>query len=443
MGRRQERGGWQALIQYVGAQMHRPVEDDRLQRALDTAAGNLTQSPPWVVSTQTLEFYRECVLASAFSPSGKLALVVARENFTCGLVTWTHERGWREHNRSAESWSYDSYCKIEVSFPHGSDEPLVVITQSNREHQTICTDIRWGEIYLQVSEIIFQIFGLHDDSGWQIYISSPGGWVSHTSRCGTLMNEPYRYDENVSWVGIVEGKIAKIQVGNGRETLHWHRGQIAMPNGGEESIEPETFVSTNGWLLFISYDSSSNMAVWRTNGISTSRFGPFRFRDRDSMTGYSGTVPWRILKVEGGGQLHLMGDDGFKPFGPVHPSLWGPPPYQVVCLNDEIAVVYYESAPPTLTVLTASGHKQPLNSQGIQWVEAMHGMLVLDYNDGRLTCLDPNSLAQPSTPKRTSWPLYGTPYRQATPVQDGRGKAIMTWGFTDGTVHVLRYPIPF
>lgn len=430
---------WQRLLQFVGAHMHEEVTDDRLDRALKTASGSLTRNPPFVEDQITVETGGTAE-AGAISPTGTVAIVLAEYRGREGTAVAKRLRlltRWSDGRRQIRDLGERSpRVSVAVVFPEGSDEPAVIV-----EGELVV----WGEGELglrtngrplrgmtcltlsQEGDMRFGAWIEADGFACQFPFSVPGRAMGGT---GGLRGK-------TRWLGLVGGTLARITVKDGGETLRWRNHEL--PVGG---INPST-------ICFVK------------DGAERADVGSFmqdhlQFVAGDRAYYWTGGTPFDAKLPEG--KLHVVGGrifvatrlldrdvrlmefvaGQFKPVGDT---------------NEGMGYCFDQSGQLLLSregyVLTFANDNRPDTSASVQLggvgglssdlanpedrlVFTLHGYFcALRGADGRL-----------NVDTVGNFPLYGVPYDRLAAVEDARGKSIMSWSFAEGTLHVLRYPLP-
>jgi hypothetical protein len=254
-------GIWQQIAQYTIS--HLTQEPGPLVKiAFELLKGNLTSLPDHIVLSARLEWLNERVLAHAISPNGKIAILMARDDFSCGLVTWSQEKGLREQNKN-RLWNYTERLPLSILFPTGSEEPLVYFGEDHTDGDL--HHIRWDNFHHQfpAQPNIFQVTAWVED-GWQMITHRSGEqYILHRSNMdpgkesrGHISGpEPKRcWDtcSSLNWMGCINGRYAEILDQNGVQTLKWHGGKIVMPNKTHEIDETTISSASEAGIWFVS-----------------------------------------------------------------------------------------------------------------------------------------------------------------------------------------------
>lgn len=456
---RKEIGGWQGLLKLIAARIGQEVVDDRLDRATETASGHLTRNPKHVAASFALKWFNEKVLAGAISPNGKIALVVARDDFQCGLVTWSREEGLCE-DVQGKPWWFDQEYTLAIFFPHGSEEPAVVARTHDESSDKDVWRITWGNWFQNLPEMRKEDMCVRAwEEGETRHVAFlDDGHVRHyahsiESPAHTVMVQPDIHG-GTRWIGIVGGFIATITSKDDRETVRLgHQSATLKP--GFKTISESVCVS-NGRLAFAA-EGPHGTQVFRVIDGNTVREsypqGERYFFDNGQIIyamDHSDTHQTRRrVQVLSVGESARNND--FRSVGSAYT-------HRMPKFTEVNRAFFLGSSVVLASVglLPQASERKPLHyvcNDGHHWASGEdrdrdvdrfhHGIgrhRVNEYGEQYVSWESPMTTAKQGG--RVDLPLYDTPFDRLTPVEDARGKAIMSWSFVDGTLHVLRYDLP-
>lgn len=447
---------WQSVVQYAGKHLHEDPDDDCIDRGLETMGGHLTRMPRFVVASLKLERLDHKVLAGATSPGGKIALVAAFDDDRSGLVTWSREEGLRE-DVQGEPWYFDQDRTIEISFPHGSEEPAVV---GSVPDECSCPVVRiaWGDWVLDLPHTNHP---LKDAclTMWQegdvchIAFIRNRGLVHRFSRQtgvpGAVATDEVGSREGTDWIGLVDDSLATISERDGCQTFRCAQHANELPYGYR--IDPASIGFENGHPRFVARNRD-HVLFWNDGKVQQSLLhveklefsvqydhgrvfvvsarqthgdlGPVRFDLREFRLG-------RLARVCECDDIRTMLDE-----------------QHVRAFAFDKAVAFANVSPDferkneRVLVACADGSVFRPSTASVSAVARFHhgiGLLCVEKVRQSIVWMIPGERDH-GWP--AAFPLYNLPFDRLTAVEDSRGKAIMTWAFTDGTFHVIRYPLP-
>lgn len=445
-------GGWQGLAKFVAAHMHEDVGDDRLDRAVETAAGHLARNPRHVVASLALERLTLRVLAGVISPNGKIALVVAFDDAQCGLVTWSREQGLRE-DAQGESWFFDQSLALEISFPHGSEEPAVV---GFVRDECACPVARvvWDDWVLDLPHTRHSLKDAcltmwQEGSVFNVASIRNGGIVHLSSRDRGTPGIDATIDtvsrEGTEWIGLVDGSLARITREDSFDVMRWRDLKAAVPSA---SIFSGSVAASAGWLQFVVDSGRAGKTVYYSDGrelkSSTVPANDVIFGDGQIFLVHRGPSRGLIMRLNSDRFVHCA-EQGMALVGGPMPEIgknarifdFG----ETVVVSDFSGPVH-ESVKRVWTITGKATSCGNNSTKDINIERFHHGIAIYrkaDNGDEYVHWEAPSAL---KIGRWANFPLYNTPFDRLTPVEDARGEAIMSWSFVGGTLHVIRYDLP-
>lgn len=445
----------QRVIQAAAARMCKDTPPAQTsERAVRALTGQLASLPPYVIDafelTQTLS---DWIVDVAISKSGKIAILLGQhtdeDSSNVFLTIWPRPRGDSE---LLNLGLVKDNATVRVLFPEGSDTPAVVIGGEKIVWGNWTLELPWkDELEVPKSACLTMLQDSECVHVWYI----DDGVVSYTFFSGTVIDrfQPFGSSDSnkTRWLGLVGGELAHITVecdqNNVRETIHWRNVNKAMSMWNEQ-IVPASIGCVGDGIQFVTmrnfqftaYQLSADH-TWESEWMSSCFFGDGRI-----FMYYRGDVELPRHAVhsicglaQGGGWVEAAEME----VGQACPEVGS----RVHDFGDHVAIVdQHERRHDRLITVWPSAYRLetsviiggPTNG----YVRVHHGLLYQTNVTGTSgfiwTALDNVPGKRPLT---KSFPLYNR-FDTLTPVEDERGKAIMGWGYAEGTFCVIRYPLP-
>jgi hypothetical protein len=457
---------WQRLVQFVGAHMHKPVSDDRADRALTIASGKLARHAKHQILSMTLPDGTRSVLRSAISPKGKMAWLIHRTSGQngilskrddvflagrlCGLCTWSESEGFQ---KPTEYWEYSKGENVTLEFPHGSEVSLATMSLGGN------TFVQWGDIEQCIEDNTFGHVQAWVD-GYErhlLYPNPKGRGYIHI----TFAPNP-KYTTNVENVGgvfllpmgqaqyikheevlpytdalVLNGIIVGISDKGGKEgAIHWKGHRIELRP--HENVFTESIQASATHVAFVTQLGYSHCTYWHDGKTQ-------RVEDNDTNTPGAIVTRWnsgfifRLCRHTGSSRRLKIWQDGHfveSGFTPIDPK------------NSQKLMRFGTS---TIIFNDANrgkgGYKieasDPLTSNGVSRVspkrlsELSHGF-VISHRDNTFEWLTPNP--EKDEPFMCHhFPLHDANPKDFSCVENASGAHLLNWVFTGGTLHILRY----
>lgn len=414
---------------------------DGLIRNAPNVVASLTLGPPLL---NAVPGHLE-ILDGTISPSGKIALLTRnRTNKYCLLITWEPDHGFRILEVKEDTSEITKGFKPSVFFPEGSDEPAVILG-----HQMVC----WSGLPkgYKVRSTKAGKLSLWKDREFRLRVASvdSGPVVRMLTKTGTgfdIKRDEYHQDCEVVWIGKVEDHLVTVtrhQVSEGvsRDTVHWKSGTVFLPNG--RLVIPESIGCRSNELHFAERDQTTGCAFVPSHvrsacvagGIEVPKNAMLRFHDG------------RIFLVSDERHDHVDGvavsefrSGRFVTFGKIlGEDLAVDELIRVIPVGDSVVVTGRDKDDGDgriISVLNPDGIPEQRVIQGIHDVRGFHNGYA--YREGESFTWHQVG----GDRKYATFPTYGLPFERFVAVEDVYGKAIMAWVFTEGTLIILRYPLP-
>lgn len=436
-------GALKALLEWTVAHLYSDQpEAEASDRALRALCGQLGRNPPYVeAAPQITDDGSATVVAGAISPSGKVA-VVLRQNASeplsqrLRLVTYTdggikdESIGTFPENPTAPS--------VTVQFPQGSEEPAIV---SNHHHLILI----WGfTMTLPENAYSIRLWRKGEESHVAYIVDNTVYHKIMVDR--TLMEGHWNLLPDVYWIDLVGGSLACLTSKHDDTdcVLHWRDWQVRIDTRyiNFESIAP--WPESPDKLILIGTEILSQapcVYIVGAEGIVAQHRCPTPNIYFDN--GEVFNMEWTAF----GWQLHRFTPKGFETVGEPTPFLGtlARRDTQAYAFGSTVVLANFETfagaSPSYNACIITPGHgsSAPNARNDLALTRLHHGIAVRRRN-GTFHWNIPTA-ADDGTPY-ADFPLYGLPFSRLTATQDKRGLAVMSWGYTDGTLHVLRYPLP-
>lgn len=258
-------GIWQQIAQFAISRLTQEP-GPLVKIAFALLKGRLAPLPEHIVLSARLQNLNHRVLAHAISPNGKIAILMARDEITCGLVTWSQEEGLREQNLD-NLWHYTEELPMGILFPHGSEDPLVYYGEDHEDGNL--HHIHWGDFHYQIqkSTKVFKIEAWIMDEARNIVLTTDDGWTY----CEKGKDERKWQTQHIKlWVGCIDGHFAGLGRIYGKQALYWHGGEIVMPNESHEIDVNSICSATNVGVWFVSRTKDQKVEyLWWSDGKET------------------------------------------------------------------------------------------------------------------------------------------------------------------------------
>lgn len=442
----------QRLVKYIAPRLYENEPDSaQSERALRALTGVLASNPPYVIDAFELtEDLRDWIVDVAISKSGKIAILlgshVDEKSSNVFLTTWPRPRGYCE---LLNLGPVKDNATVRVLFPEGSDTPAVIVGGEKIVWGNWTLDLPWKEDLVVPKEACLTLFST-DDHQKIVYIFD--GKVNAKVRQHVLKlnaGPPIDFISSGSvtrWLVPVNGLSAWITSEDPEgqcETLHWGSVEAIMLRG--EQIIPESISVVNGGIQFVTTNHGKMFAhrvninnpkedlisdpvefcVWGDGHI----FGFYHYHpstDKGQICEFDLTGQWvpvaelaypKFRHVE---QLFSEGDH----FTMVNQEIGGLTLYSGVRGDLKVEATPIVRGPKTGFVRAHSG--------------LLYQTLITGTGGFIWSALDNVPGKRPLT---ATFPCYGR-FDQLVPIEDDRGKAIMGWGYAEGTFCVIRYPLP-
>jgi hypothetical protein len=431
----------QRLMKYIAPRLYENEPDsEQSERALRALSGQLGSLPPYVIDAFDLGVAPSAYIWSvAISSEGKIAIVVGEPEGSSGfskarLTTWPRPRGYSE---LLNLGLVKDDATVRVLFPEGSDTPAVVIGGEKIVWGNWTLELPWKE-ELEVRKSACLTLWEDRDHLYNVAFLEDGEIHFQMTVVGGY-DKPHA--KNVRWIGYVGRELLAIHVTkHGRDILLCRGKEVEMCDGYK--IETDSITARSESIQFVAYSESDQ--VYKVFDVAIECTGEsqeaevciwgdgrvFAF-SRESLTisdlDFSGR--WRKVGVLTEGQLpiksgRLVFDLGDQCVVAESDGKPGQDRLVTIYKDDRIATTPIVKGPKTGFVRAHSG--------------IMYQTIVTGTGGFIWSALD-NVLG--NRPLTKTFPLYNR-FDQLTPVEDERGKAIMGWGYAEGTFAVVRYPLP-
>ena len=433
----------QRVVKYLAPRLYEnepPAANS--ERALRALTGVLASNPPFVIDAFDLDVPGSAYIWDvAISPTGKIAIVVGipEERTGCSnalLTTWPRPSGYSEFHGLGP---VDDDTTVRALFPEGSKTPAVIFGGRLIGWGNWTLELPWAEEKEVPKDACLTLWEDRDHLQHVAYLNE--GEIVYEMNVVGAYSKPAA--QNVRWIGLVGGKLGYIQVKNGHDELHWNYIQAKLPEASHKILPGSISVIDDDVLQFVtqgkaftaflatrdSLTSSDPMhiCVWGDGHI----FGyPYRAdtdRDPDLVYEFDMTGHWvPVAKLDYDlfrdvQQLFVEGEH----FTLVNPNVHGVGLLYVGHAGDlSVRTIHISQGPKTGFARAHSGIIYQTDATGL-------GGFVW-------SALDNPPHKRPLT---AVFPNYGR-FDQLVPVQDDRGKAIMGWGYAEGTFCVIRCPLP-
>jgi hypothetical protein len=431
----------QRLMQYAVAHMVRglPSSQDS-HRALMALSGQFGGNPPFVIDAFDLGISsRAYIWAVAISPSGQLAIVVGEPQDQVGvskllLTTWPRPRGYSELK---ELGIVKDDAQVNVFFPERSKEPAVIHSGRELIWGSWTVPLPWGDDLEVPVEACLTLW--ENDDHFQQVAFLEDGEIHYEMNVVGGCTKPHA--KNVRWIGYRWESLLAIQVNKrGKDVLLCRGKEVVMDDG--DKIEVDSITADQHRIKFVvscedghgfkvvdvaveetAKSQSADICIWGDGCVLAFDpehcvFSELDFSGRWRKLGESGqTKSW----VKSAKRLFDMGD------------------HRIIVEKDQTSdldrLVIIQEDGQIGTVVVARGPKTG-------FVRAHQGLLYQTTVTGADGFVWSNMGYEPNKrPDSRMFPLYNR-FDTLTPVHDDRGRAIMSWGYTEGTFCVIRYPLP-
>ena len=450
-----ENGALERLMKYLAAHLFKgqptPEQSDRALRA---ASGHLSKNPPHVLASLELDEPNTQVLASAISPKGKVALLVSQKPGTCRLVTWSRESGL---SNKKEEWQFGKDTRPRMFYPEGSDEPAVVISEKR---------LFWEGMDDLISMDGFLLDGA--DSGHVHLWTKPDGQkraamdgcnglhVVGTGGGADITTHVFPDRDVVRWVGSLRGDLVMIVSHYGEDdvlrdkAVRWNEIELVAPEG-YAIVQESIGFDEHGALQCVAKNDKRAYALW-SDGTDSYRVEV----PEDGVLCFDAGRIFLVTYVPPSALPRLLLAEfecyHFQHIGDLHICRGGSVEnVDAYVVGDTVAILYCVGNRLLYVSQVTSNRNQP--GSYMQWFcledsafshvrfdRFHHG---IGYFRNRGTGVLAWGRIPDAHPLTTvEFPLYGAPFDRLTEVEDDRGKAIMSWALTDGTLHIIRYPLP-
>lgn len=434
----------QRLMKYIAPRLYEnepPSESS--ERALRALSGQLGSNPPYVIDAFELtQTYSDFIQDVAISKTGKVAILlgshVDEDSYNVFLTTWPRPRGYSELQ---DLGVVKDDAKVSVLFPEGSDTPAVIVGGQRIEWGNWSLELSMPD-HLEVTKDAYltlwedsyhlrHVAYLHD--GELFYETNA---VLYSKLCA----------KNVRWLGYIYEEPAWItnEIHDGQcETLHWRNVKAIMPCG--QRIISESIVVMTGQIQLVTEEDGRMFAhivslynkkndlisdpmgycVWGDGYIFGCRHAP-------------GSTPGNLIyEFDQGGQWIPVAELDFPKFRHVE-HLFSQGDHFTLVNQGIGGLTLYSGVRGNLRVEATPIARGPKTG----FVGAHSGILYQTMVTGTggfiWSALNNTPGKRPLT---ATFPCYGK-FDQLVPIQDDRGKAIMSWGYAEGTFCVIRYPLP-
>ena len=439
----------QRLMKWIAPRLYENEPDsENSERAMRALSGQLGSNPPFVIDAFDLGVSpRAWIEHVAISPKGKVAIVVGEPGEVDGsstmlLTTWPRSSGYSEFQTVATRAEDPAAF---VLFPEGSDTPAVLIGGEKLVWGNWTLELPWKEEQMVPPGACLTLWEDKDHYQHVAYIDEYIGEARVVYKMNVIGAYSKPSVNDVRWLGRIDGSLAWIvnEVQDGKcETLYWRSVEAIMLRG--ERIITKSIGFVDGGIQFVTGERG-RMFAHRVKGndpnddlisdpMEVCLWGDGHIfgynKSSPVLYEFSAQGEWVQIAEMEKGQLaiqegvnvsvfdfgdHVVFADTLSPKAsriidvyPNHPAkitpiVHGP---QTGFLRAHDGLVYQ-------TVITGEG--------GFIWN-------ALNNVPGK-------------RPLTAVFPLYNRFYT-LTPVHDDRGKAIMGWGYAEGTFAIIRYPLP-
>lgn len=437
-------GALKRLMEYLVAHLYRNTPAaEHSDRALRTLSGQLTRNPPYVDDSFQIDGSVENALAGAVSAKGEVAWVVdstPRGQRKTELRLVTRHNGTRTTRLLGEIKEDHRVPDVKVWFDRCSSNPIVLI---NGVH------LKWGIVGITLPES-HRCLTVWTDHGCSLHVAYVLEGEAFHHAWGESFDEDVehgRLNANgpTCWIGLVRDSLAQITIGDDQVVLRWCSIKASAASG---SIFVESITASAGWLQFVVDSGCAGKTVYYSDGRelkgSTVPEGDVIFGGGHIFMVHRGPSRGEIMRLQRNEWVRCA-EQGTVPVGGPMPAIGKNA--RVFDFGDTVVVSDF-SGPANKSVkrvwkitgeVTSCSSSSP---EDIAIERFHHGIGIhrkADNGDEYVHWEAPSALKIGAF---DNFPLYGTPFDRLVAVEDDRGKAVMSWAFTDGTFHVLRYPLP-
>jgi len=424
-------------------------QSENSERALRALSGQLWSNPPHVIDAFDLGVDESAwIVDVAISPTGKMAILAGEhqdpdKSSKVLLTTWPRPSGYSEF-KSLGIVKDDA--DVRVLFPAGSKNPAVIVGGEKIVWGDWTLELPWKEELAVPEEAYLTLWSTDDDQ--RIAYICDGKVHAKMRHHVTHLNAgpPSDFVSSGSvarWLGLVNGSPAWIvnEDPDGKcETLHWRNVEAIMMRG--ERIIPESIGFVDGGLQFVTGDLGRLFAHRvkindQKNELISDPMEVCLWGD-DRIFGYNKSSPalyefttraeWVQIAEMGKRQLAIQEGADVYGFGD-----------HIVFVDEQTLrqdrIIDVIPNGPIMTTMVIggpkTGYRRAHDGLMYQTIVMGNGRFIWCTFDG----------VTGKRPLTATFPLYSQ-IDSLTPIEDERGKAIMSWGYAEGTFHVVRYPLP-
>lgn len=461
MANRPKPSPWQPIIHHVGTHMHEPIEGEVLQRALDTMSWRLAPLPPYVLDQFVLTTCDEDkVVSVAIKPDGTEVAILMSLPDADERKRWLKLVVWQEQGSPVERdiavVETANADKARVVYPVRSAYPAVIVCEAQVYWNQVVFDVG---MYVDPSTVSNLTVWCNENKLSHVSFISDG-YLYQLSRDNTLVgrvekqhfgtpfdtqNTPTRY----IWTGMVSGYPANISeewdVDGVRQTIHYRDFHFQMPMWNEQIVRESIGYSVGGLQFVTEWRQKTTCVYW----IPDPEF------DRNDVKPREGRATG-VLRYDHGGIYYLY-ERGERPIRQLLGFLKGefipcaPESTEIQAFGDHTRVLGFADSWALINMsspkkprrdrvqIVRGGVYKPDTSDDLGYGRFHNWLAIERRNTFRLML----PVAEPQSSAYKDYPLYGTPFHRLTEVKNLEGtKSVMTWDFTRGTFHILRYPHP-
>ncbi len=451
--RSQGDAAWQPLVQYVGSHMHERYNDDRLDRALETAKGGIVRPPEHVVDIFALPVGAQ-PYCFAISLTGEVAILYWSDNGKDAYRTLCLVRRLRGGERTrlkvfGTEQTISPTANIRILYVEDYEQPVVIVGNDLfwGNEVTACLPREW---YDGVPAEACLTFWEEDNRRWVAYIKSDHTAVQFPFYLpGRPIADLFSLRGSTSWLGAVDGSLAHvIYTEDGKHALLWRHGKIVMPNRDLHIIGESISRVTADSIQFAAWETATRYRLFYvTPETHTETLVP------------QSAVFWSK------GQIYVKDVDGEQhnlyrhspPTGTLETVATIRHPEQFSVGNglrlhhfDDTVVLVDFGNPAKVNAARAliigtgadGGGMGLLDTREFCAVRRMHHALAWQIRGKNGGFRWQELGAWEAEASYANLPLHGLSFDRLTAVENAYGKAIMNVGFTHHWVHIIRYPLP-
>lgn len=436
----------QRLVKWIAPRLYENEPDsEQSERAMRALSGQLGSNPPFVIDAFDLGVSQSAwIVDVTISPNGKVAIVVGEHvdetSSRVLLTTWPRPSGYSEF-RDLGVVSDD--IEVHVLFPEGSSEPAVIIGGEKLVWGNWTLELPWKEEHEVPKDACFTLWEDADYFQHATYIEDG------VPRLETTAVAVYStHVKNVRWMGLVNGSFAVItsEDPDGQcETLRWCNVEAIMLRG--EQIIPESIGLVDGGLQFVAREENGRLAVYGRN--AQHRMSVFDQSMWPCLWGDGRVIGCGHFSKQEGQRIYSTMDRGeFKEIATMSQGQgWIKDDAQVFDFGDHVTIVepWQGTTRRVIDVRLETGTLEVspiISGPRTGFLRAHHGLVYQTVVTGNHAFLwNDFGAERGKRPSTVTFPLYSR-FDALTPIEDARGKAIMSWAYAEGTFAVVRYPLP-